>query len=184
MQFRNRCFPLCLFLSSVGQKTVLRFQHITRIYFSRLAKELLVILPVGLLVILLGNLIQPQSQFDTAKQNILTDPADPQPHLFLAQQFFVTNQFREAEIEVKSANNQDLLQQIQEIKNQPEEIRKKIFNLQKIVDQLPNYRDAYIELAILHWQLYRPFDARKYLEKALEIDPNNGVANKILEVVK
>lgn len=154
------------------------------LYFSRLVQELRLLLPVGLFILLLFNLLQSPSQFDIAKRNVLERPADPKPHIFLAQQFFVTNQFREAEIEAKSANNQDLLQQIREIKNQPEEVREKIFNLQKIVDQLPNYRDAYIELAILHWELYRPFDAQKHLEKALEIDPNNEVANKILEVIK
>lgn len=161
----------------------MHFRHIPHIYFSRLTKELLIILPIGMFVILLGNLLQAQSQFDIAKQNILNSPADPKSHTFLTQQFFVTNQFREAEIEAQLANNQDLLQKIQEVKNQPEEVRREILKLQKIVEQFPSYRDAYIKLAILNWKLYRPFDAQKYLEKALEIDPNNQVAKDLERIL-
>lgn len=153
--------------------------HLVRIYFSRLVKELSAILPIGLLIILLANLLAPQSQFDVAKQNVLEHPADPRPHAFLARQFFATNQFTKAQVEARLANDQNLLQQIQDINSQPEKVKKDIALLQKIIAQLPNYRDAYIRLAILNWKLSRPFDAQKYLEKALEIDPNNEVATTL-----
>lgn len=180
---KTRYFSVHLFLTSVGQKAIFHFRYVAHIYFSRLVKELLVILPIGLLFVLLANLLAPKSQFDIAKQNVLT-ATDPGSHAFLVQQFFVTNQFAQAETEARLTHNPDLLQQVQEIKKQPEEVKKEVVSLQKIVDQFPNYRDAYIKLAILNWKLYRPFDTQKYLEKALEVDPNSEVASKMLETVK
>lgn len=146
------------------------------IYFSRLTRELAVILPAGLLILLVFNLLQPKSQFAISKDNVLQNSADSSVHLFLAQQLFATNQFKEAEKEALLAGNQQLLDEIKAVKSQPEEIRSEILWLRKIIDQYPNYRDAYLQLAIRNWQLYRPFEARKFLEKALEIDPNNQTA--------
>ncbi len=160
-------------------------------YLHRLSQELLIIFPIGLLIVLLFNLVLLKSQFENSKEDILQnlpagrqDPQNTQAHLFLAQQLYVTNMFPQAETEAQLANDQELLQKIQDVKNQPEEIKRQILFLQKVVDQFPNYRDAYIKLAILNWKLYRPFDAKKYLDKALEIDPNNAVAKKLLEEIK
>ena len=143
-------------------------EKIYKTYLSRLAQELQIIFPFFLLVILFFNILIPKSQFDQAKET--------KNHLFLAQQLFVTNQFVPAEKEAMLANDLELLRKIQNIKNQPDEVERQILFWQKVVDQFPNYRDAYIKLAILNWKLYRPFDARKYLDKALEIDPNDKVA--------
>lgn len=180
---KTRYFSVRLFFSNIGQKTFHHLRRVLQIYFSRLAKELLVLLPISLLIILLGNLLQPQSQFDIVKGNVLNNPNDPEAHAFLAQQFLVTNQFAQAQTEAQLTNNEELLQKIQDINRQPEEVRDETTRLQEIMNQLPNYRDGYLRLAILNWKLYRPFVAQKYLQKALEIDPNNEMARKISETI-
>jgi len=177
--FMARYSSLRFFPTIAGQKTLHYFRHIFHVYFARLEKELLVILPIFLFLIFLGNIIQPQSQFEIAKLNILDNPSDPKPHEFLAQQFFVTNQYVQAEKEAEIANDPSLIKKFQGINKQPEVVKTEIINLQNVIAQFPAYRDAYIKLAILNWKLYRPFIAEKYLQNVLEIDPNNEVARKL-----
>lgn len=141
-------------------------------YLSRLLKELSFLLPITVLLILVINLLTPKSPFEISKDNL--------SHLLLAQQLITTNQFTQAKKEANLANDSELFLKIQQIENQPEEIKKEIISLQKLTEQYPNYRDAYFKLAILNWKLYRPFDSKKYLDKALEIDPNNEVAKKLI----
>lgn len=45
----------------------------------------------------------------------------------------------------------------------------------------PNYRDAYLKLALLNWKLGRKYEARKFLDGALKLDPSNETAKEILE---
>lgn len=51
-------------------------------------------------------------------------------------------------------------------------IGKEIKFWQSTVDRFPNYRDAYFELALLHYQLKDFGKARKYLGQTLKLDPN------------
>lgn len=81
------------------------------------------------------------------------------------------------------AASQSVLEKIKEqetLKNQSVEIQKQILAWQKIVDVNPDFRDGYLQLAILNTKLYRDFAAKKYLEKVLEIDPNNETAKRLL----
>lgn len=61
--------------------------------------------------------------------------------------------------------------------------RKELLFWSAAVETRPDFRDAYIKLAVLHWQLGRDFDARKFLEEALKIDPNNETARKLQETI-
>lgn len=65
-----------------------------------------------------------------------------------------------------------------------EEIQKEIFLWQKTADEFPGYRDAYLKLAILNWKLNRNFETQKFLNKALEIDPNNEVVNEVSKMLR
>lgn len=60
-----------------------------------------------------------------------------------------------------------------------EPIKKEILYWESIVAQTPTYRDGYLKLATLHWQLRDDEGARVYLEKAEQVDPNS---EKVKEV--
>ena len=62
---------------------------------------------------------------------------------------------------------------------QKEKIYQEIQFWQAIVAQFPNYRDAYLKLAILSWEVHLDGQAIQYLDHAREIDPNNENLKKI-----
>lgn len=177
---RSRYLDFRLFSSLLSLKVVFHSTRGLQLYFSRLFSELKFLLPIFLLATLLVNLATPKTQFEQSKERALQNPTDSGAHAFLAQQLFATNQFRESEKEAELSGDATLLNRIQTVTTQPADIRRKILQLQGVVNQYPDYRDAYLELAILNWQTYRPFDTKKYLEKVLELDPNNEVAKTIL----
>lgn len=127
-------------------------------------------LPIFFLLFLIINLFS-QTDFEINK--------DAGNHPALGNQLLSHNQLDEAQIEFKLANDNEGLSQVAKIKSQPEEIKTQIIFWEKIVAEFPNYRDAYLKLAILNYKINRLFDAKKYLDKALEIDPNNEVAKKL-----
>lgn len=172
------------FTSSVVQKLLHYIHKSLFVYLSRLTSEFRLILPIALFVVLLLNTLTPKSQLELSKEAIQQNPAGPKPHLFLAQQLFVTNQFVHAQTEAKLADNTEMLQKIQEAENQSEDVQKQVIFWQKVVRTLPNYRDGYLKLAILNWKLYRPFEAKKYLDIALGLDPNNEVVKKLFREIK
>lgn len=114
--------------------------------------------------------MRPKSSFEISKDNL--------DHHFLAQELIAVNQFASAKKEARLANDKKLINSIETIENQPEEIEKEIIKMQKLAEQYPKYRDVYLKLAILNWKLYRHFDFKKYLDKALELDPNNEAIKK------
>jgi len=66
----------------------------------------------------------------------------------------------------------------------PEDIKKLISAWEKIVEEKPNYRDGYLQLAILHYKLYENDKAKEYLNKALDLDPNYEPAKELEFIIK
>lgn len=177
---KTQYFAVRLWISSHTVSLANKLSFGLKIFHDRLTRELQIIFLLLLLIILPFNLIQSKTQFEKSKEEILRNSSPSQAHLFLAQQFFVTNQFSTAQNEAHLAGNREMLAKLQSVQSQPEQIKNNILTLQKISDQLPAFRDIYIQLAILNWKIYRPFVAQKYLQRALEIDPNNEVTKKLL----
>lgn len=50
---------------------------------------------------------------------------------------------------------------------------------QQVVKDKPDYRDAYITLASLGYQLSKPEEAKAYLTQAASLDPNSEVVEKL-----
>lgn len=100
-----------------------------------------------------------------------------QNHLALGKELLAHNQLDEAEKEFILAGVDT--SPIQNLRTQPEKIKEQIIFWEKVVAQFPNYRDAHLKLAILNYKINRLFDAKKYLDKALDIDPNNETAKKL-----
>ncbi len=160
-------------------------------YFHRLYYEFKIVLPVILFSLLILNLNAPRSIFENTRDQLISDPKDSQGHFTLAQQFFTSNQFAPALDELNLALRNSppqspatlkIRQQItvvSQLQHQPDNIRTEIGYWDQIVSLFPHYRDAYIRLAILHWQLYQPFLSRKYFDQALSLDPNNEDLSKM-----
>lgn len=152
-----------------------------RQYLLRLIKELIILGPFFLLIIIILNFSFPKTIFEKTKEAVLLNPDDPSPRLALASQLLAKNQIAEAEKElVEADHSEEELKKIDRLKIQPEKTHQEILFWQETVSALPYFRDAYIRLAILNRKLYRDFDAKKFAQKALEIDPNNETAKRVV----
>lgn len=128
-------------------------------------------LPFIFLIVLVINLAIGKTAFEKAK--------DIRDHQSLGSALLETNQIDEAEREFKIISSPSIAK-IAVIKSQPQKIAEEISFWQKIVTQFPNYRDAYLKLAVLNLQLNHPTEAKMFLDKALQIDPNNEVAKQLM----
>lgn len=113
---------------------------------------------------------------------LVQNPNQPQPHYRLAEEYLKANQTAQAETELQLAkalakNQPQLHQQIVSKLSTIETantINQKIDKWKEIVGQKPQYRDGWLQLALLYWQIYQEDRARWSLEQALTIDPNFG----------
>lgn len=128
-----------------------------------------ILLPITLLSVLLINFFAGKTSFEKAK--------DTSDHQLLANELIKTNQLDQAEREFVLTGADTT--RIQEIRAEPDKIKAEILLWQKLTGEFPSFRDAYIKLAILNYKINRLFDAKKFLDQALAIDPNNEVAKKL-----
>ena len=158
--------------------------------------------PIGislLALIILSSFFLPKDQFQRAKEKLIRHPDDFEASLILVEKLLQNNQLEETEKALLLAEkNQEAKggifesqasQKLNELWQQkhysdPKEIKKLIAVWEKIVAEKPNYRDGWIQLAILHYKLYENEKAKECLEEALEIDPNFELVQKLQEVVK
>lgn len=191
----SKNFSLYTRLTPHAIKLTNRFVSYFHRYFRRLSKEFALFIPIFLLIVLALNLKIPKNSFDTLKENVQFSPNDPKIHEQLAQKFISANEYSFAEMELVAALKKDpspqkrmdyakKFEQVSTLKKQPNQIHAYILSWQQITNQYPFYRDGYLKLAILNWKLYRPFDASKFLAKAIEIDPNNIGLKKFEDSLK
>lgn len=151
---------------------------------------------VALLIILIGySLFLPKNQFQQAKEHLVQNPNDFQAHLILAQEFLKNNQFKQAEKEllaIQASSTQVLgednnfnLERLWQKKHysDPKDIRQLIAGWEKVVVEKPDYRDAYLQLAWLHYQIFENEKAKNYLQKALILDPNYESAHALQKII-
>lgn len=161
-------------------------------------KHLAVFLAVAFSVATLASAILPKNQIQTLKEKLVRNSSDFEAHLELAQKFLKNNQFKEAEQTLRLAqkipqNNLSVLgqqtsQKLEELWQQkhysdPQDIRRLIAAWEKIVKEKPNYRDGWLQLAILHYKLYENDKAKESLQKALYIDPNYEPAEELEKIL-
>lgn len=178
-----------------AQRVGYSFFHFFNRYLRRLFKEVTIIIPVFLLALIFINFQVSKNSFEIAKEEVLLNPFNANSHYRLAKKFVATNQYSLAETElyqaiINSQSNEESLQyfeelkQIENIKNEPTKIRTISLFWQKIINQNSHYRDGYLQMAILNWKLYRPFDTAKFLSLAKEVDPNNQALKKFEDSLK
>jgi tetratricopeptide (TPR) repeat protein len=159
-----------------------------------------------IILITLTSFFLPKNEFQLIKEKLLKFPNDFEAHLQLAEKFLASNQLEEAEralLLAQTISNPKLV--ISNLENSvlgektnlkldelwqrkhysdPKDIRRLISAWEKIVQEKPNYRDGWLQLAILHYKLYENEKARQYLQKALELDPNFEPAKELEKIFK
>lgn len=156
--------------------------------------------PMGLalVVLFLGlSLSLPKNQIQQAKERLAKNPADFEAHLMMAEEYLDHHQLPEAEKELllaeesqpvrkfgdliinQSKNNvlgeaTSTLTELWQIKREsdPKDIKYLIDQWGKIIAQRPDYRDGYLQLALLNYKIYEDEKAKQYLGEALDLDPN------------
>lgn len=128
---------------------------------------------------------------ESAKLAVMIKPNDFSSHLLLTQEYLKLGDMEGVKRELTLAENLNSqpitynsqlssvlgsslspLKIWQKIQNEPQRIKEEIVFWEKMVKERPNYRDAYLQLVILNYQIYENQKAKEYLNKALEIDPN------------
>lgn len=167
-------------------------------------KHLAVFLAVAFSVATLAGAILPKNQFQSLKEKLIRQPDDFEAHLQLAEKFLANNQLPEAERALALAQNLQLrtsnLEQSSQVLGEqtesklselwqqkqyadPQDVRRLIAAWEKIMMEKPDYRDGWLQLAILHYKLYENDLAKENLQKALSIDPNYAPAKELEEVI-
>lgn len=185
-------------------KRRLKFPQISRIFNAKPVKigvKLLVFsVLAGFLVI---NLLPLPSfdlfAFEQAKITVMLFPKDISTHLILAQEYLKRGDVEALERELLLS--QELVEKnppstpsvlgealspikiLEKIKNEPQAIREEISYWENVVSQKPDYRDAYLQLAILNYQIYENEKAREYLKKVQELDPNFQPAKELEKIL-
>jgi tetratricopeptide (TPR) repeat protein len=152
---------------------------------------------VALLVI--GSLFFPDSRFQQMKNRLQRNPHDFQAQIEMAEIFLDNHQFEEAERMLllaqnqKISSNQQVLGEQTELKLEelwqkkiaadPQEIKELINGWETIVEAKPDYRDAYLQLAHLHYLLFQEEETLKNLQKATDLDPNYPLLEKMRAVI-
>lgn len=154
-------------------------------YLRRFSKELVILIPLLLVVLLTVNFLTPRTPFEKAKTAIFNNPGSTKKTLALAKLLLRENNLNSAEVELEKVPHdpeaRKLLKAITNQKTSPPKIQAEIKFWQLQIARFPNSRDAYLKLAYLNWRLYRNFEAKKYLSKALAIDPNLTFVLPLLE---
>ncbi len=157
--------------------------------------------PGGVTLILLLIIISwfyPPSEAQTLKQQLLDKPQNLKIQLKLTEILLANHQLNEAGkmlllAESNQKNNPQVLGEttnssltsLQQQKNlsDPEDIKRLIVFWEKVVAEKPNYRDGYLQLAVLNYKIWQNEKAEEYLKKALLVDPNFEPALKLKGII-
>lgn len=63
-------------------------------------------------------------------------------------------------------------------------IEAEITSWEQALEKYPGYRDVYLRLAILNWQINNQKNAKEHLQKAKELDPNFEITKELEEIMK
>ncbi|MCX6725729.1 MAG: hypothetical protein NT052_00215 [Candidatus Shapirobacteria bacterium] len=130
--------------------------------------------PSGIVLVtllIIGSIVYPKDETQKIKLQLINNPYDLESHLKLAEKFLQNHQFTETEKTLlltkqinhySLANNKVLeertnvnLERIWQEKNlsDPQDIKKLISSWEKIIEAKPDYRDGYLQLAVLNFKL-------------------------------
>jgi tetratricopeptide (TPR) repeat protein len=162
-------------------------------------KNQYILLLILLAVLIFPSFLLPHSSFEKAKLSILINLKDPNAHLTLSEIAAYNSDWSLAQKEIEKARETldiDGNKSIAGISSRFEEaadkanretlINEKIEYWQAIVQTQPEYKDAYLQMALLYFQLNQQNRAITYWHKAWLLNPNEAdviAVGKLLEVI-
>lgn len=125
------------------------------------------------------------------KLKAMQDNKNPKNHLQLANEYKKLNDLENARRELLiglsfNPDNKELEEELEEVESllaQPDKVWEEIKKWEKITQDFPGYRDAYLKLASLYYQLYQNEKAEENLKKALDLDPNFEPAKEMGKIL-
>lgn len=175
-----------------------RFYRATK-KFGSLGIVALFVLP------LIGSFLLPKDHFQQAKEKLVDNPMNFEAHLVLTEEFLKNNQFEEAKKELvlaqaihdkqyairnpeKTVLGEQATTKLNNLWEQkrysdPKDIQRLIIAWEQIINDKPNYRDGYLQLAYLYYKLSEDGKAKQALQKALELDPNFEPAQELERIL-
>lgn len=146
----------------------------------------IVSLVIAILFFWLSNLLLPIGAFEHAKSAVLLRPNDPAAHLELSRAAVEALNWELARSEFDRAfllltkqrdpNIFGITSQFEEVQSQvyvERTIHEEISTLKKILEIYPAYRDVYLRISLLYYQLFDDEAASSFWKAARELDPNN-----------
>lgn len=76
------------------------------------------------------------------------------------------------------------VQQIQDLRRQRTVLEANLHKWQTVIRRYPDYRDGYLQAAVVEYRLNNLLSARKYAEQALAIDQTSDYAKKLLQILE
>ncbi len=146
-------------------------------------------IPSGIIIffiLIILSLSLPKNQLQLLKESLLRNPEQKEMKLKMIENLLKENQFQASEEILKSIPQEnESLNQLWQKKNyaDPEDVRELIKVWEEIIKDKPQYRDAYLQLAILNYKINEKGNALENLQKALEIDPNFELAKKLEAII-
>ncbi len=135
---------------------------------------------VILLLLLLAPL-WPRTSFRQATWEVGKWPKDARLHLALAEEYAKIHNFDLVEKEVSLAKSlnpvsvfdrQAYLEKIFAEKIKKQNLEKEIRDWEEVLKEYPGFRDVYLRLSLLYWQINDDLMADVYLKKASHLSPN------------
>lgn len=159
--------------------------------------KILTLIIVLLFSIFLKNHLCPKNEITQAQLDISSWPLSAKKHLEMAKAYFNHGDEKKAVAELKKAESlyhslafldikRNVKQQLEETKtllSQPEKVRQDINYWETVLKSKPHYRDVFLRLSVLNYQLYQHEKFQEYWEKAFYLDPNNEVVQKLGEKI-
>jgi len=148
------------------------------------------IAPLGVIIIfflIILSLFLPKTALQSLKENLLKNPNNTEIKIKNIEALLKENQFQASEEILKSISQDQngSLNQLWQKKHysDPEDIKELIKAWEKITKDKPQYRDAYLQLAILNYKIKEKQKSKNNLNKALEIDPNFELTKKLKKII-
>lgn len=150
---------------------------------------------LGVGLALIFTFFLPKTRFEEVRENLLGDTKDVGSRLDLIEVYLENNQFEEAEEELKKVEElkgevkgveAERLESLWEEKREkdPKEISKEVEGWEEILEKYPDYRDGWLQLAVLWAKLGETEKTEEALGKALELDPNYELSQELEKLLK
>lgn len=152
---------------------------------------------ISVFCLVLSSYFSPLNQFYQAKLNLNRWPLSPQAHCYLAKIYFNAgdeeNAVKELEKGIQLYSSLYFLDFNQSWKNNLKKTEKLILSPKKTKEEItywetvlktrPHYRDLFLRLSVLNYQVFQNEKTHFYWKKAFYLDPNNKTTQKLGKIL-